>query len=105
MSDPRSKDPAILDTLKRLRSTFGDGAFVVVDHWDSDLNAVGIAKPDNRRVLVYFAAYGNGYYAELELPSPAGDDMPYRVVGRCSGLTFDQLARVVACHLALPDPD
>jgi hypothetical protein len=95
------KDPRILGVLDRLKLTLGAGAFDIVDHWSSDLIAVGIASPQNHQVLVYIGVFDDGYYAELELPPLTGDDGPYRVAGRYSGLTFDQLAGVATKHLAL----
>jgi len=101
MESVPEKDPRILDVLDRLKLTLGAGAFDIVDHWSSDLIAVGIASPQNHQVLVYIGVFDDGYYAELELPPLTGDDGLYRVAGRYSGLTFDLLAAVVAKHLAL----
>ena len=100
MESTLEKDPRILDVLDRLKLTLGAGAFDIVDHWASDLIAVGIASPQNHQVLVYIGVFDDGYYAELELPPLTEDDGLYRVAGRYSGLTFDQLAGVVAKHLA-----
>jgi hypothetical protein len=96
------KDPAILSVLDRLWSRLGPDAFVLADHWESDLCAVGIASPRDPGVLVYISCYGElpgcfGY--ELELPPPPGDDFPYQVAGTGSGLSFEELAGVVAEHL------
>lgn len=96
-----AKDPGILDVLARLRSALGVDAFEIVDHWPSDPMAIGIACPRNRQVLVYLAAFEDGYYAELELPSDLGDEFPYRVASRHSSLSFSELVDTVKGHLAL----
>ena len=102
------KDPAILAALDRLRSRLGPDAFVVADHWEPDLCAVGIVSPHNAGVLGYISCYGEppgrfGY--ELELPSPPGEDIPYQVAGTGSGVSFEELAGVVAGHLKHAEPD
>jgi hypothetical protein len=98
------KDPAIKGILGRLWSRLGADAFVVVDHWESDLRATGIANSRNLSLLVYISCYGEapdrfGY--ELELPPPNGADSTYQVAGRGSDVSFDELAAVVAQHLNL----
>ena len=98
------KDPAILDVLERLRARLGSDAFIIVDHWESDLCAVGIANPHNLGVLVYISSYGEpperfGY--ELESPPPVGSESLYEVVGRGFGVSSDELAIIAAEHLNL----
>lgn len=96
------KAPAILAVLDRLRARLGSDAFVLADHWQADPHAVGIASPRNTRVLVYISTYAEledqfGY--ELELPPRPESDAPYRVAGRGSGVSFEELAAVVTGHL------
>jgi hypothetical protein len=96
------KDPTILAALERLRSRFGSDAFVIADHWEADLCAVGIASPRDPGVLAYIScdAEHPGHFGyELELPAAPGDDFPYQVARRGSGLSFDELADVIARHL------
>lgn len=95
------KDATIHAALEQLWARLGSDAFVVTDHWDSDLCAIGISSPRNRGVLVFISCYGNqpGRYGyELELPAQT-DDFPYQVAGRASDVSFEELARVVAHHL------
>ncbi len=94
------KNHAVLDLLSRLAQRLGLGSFQVVDHWESDLNAVGIAHPNNRERLAYIAVYGpDDLYVELELPPTAGSELPYAVAGEFRSLTFDQAAQIVGKHL------
>ncbi len=107
MAKALDKDPAIITVLDRLWSRFGRDAFIVADHWELDLCAVGIASPRNPGVLVYISCYGevpHRYGYELELPPPPGDDFPYQVAGTGSGLSFEQLLGVVAGHLKRAEP-
>jgi hypothetical protein len=99
MSAALNKDPLILVTLDQLWSRLGSDAFEVVDHWEGDLTAVGIASPRNHGVLIYLASYPDGFHVELELPSPPGAPFPYQVAGRHTGLEFDRLVGIVAEHL------
>lgn len=97
------KSPEILDVLDRLSRRLGTGAFVVCDHWERDLCAVGIASPPSEQVLVYISTYGekaSRYSYELELPSSTDTDSPYDDAGRGSDVSSEELAAVVAEHLA-----
>ena len=97
-----NKGPSILSVLDRLWERLGPGAFVVLDHWEPDLCAVGIASPFDPGVLVYISCYGEpreGFGYELELPPLPGSKSLYRVAGRGSGVSFEELASVVGGHL------
>jgi hypothetical protein len=101
------KDPAILRVLDRLWSRLGPGTFVVTDHWEADLCAVGIASPYNHGVLAYISTHGEPperFYVELELPPRPGGDFPYQAAGRFQALDFEQLASVIGKHLADAEP-
>ena len=96
------KDPTIVAALDRLWWWLGLDAFVLADHWESDLCAIGIASPRDAGVLVYISCHGEppGLFTyELELPLPPGNDFPYQVAGTGSGLPLEELAVVVAEHL------
>jgi hypothetical protein len=89
-----NKDQTIHDLLAKLRERFGKDAFDVVDHWETDLFAVGIARRDNNGVLAYVSTCGiqnGGYYLELELPPGTADDMPYQFAGRQDGIDLERL--------------
>ncbi|MBS0265205.1 MAG: hypothetical protein JSS02_24950 [Planctomycetes bacterium] len=91
--------------LDRLRSRLGAGAFDVVDHWDADLCAVGIARPDNHSVLVYISTFGRsdgGYFVSLEFPPQPDDEQwanhPYTPAGEQRVSSFDELVQVIQRH-------
>lgn len=101
------KDPAIIAVLDRLRSRLGSDAFVLADHWEADLCAIGIASPQNSRVLVYISCNGKlpeRFHYELELPPPPDSDDLYRVAGSGSDVSFEELAIAVAEHLNQAEP-
>jgi hypothetical protein len=98
------KDPAIVALLRRLSDRLGPDAFDIVDHWELDLCAVGIASPRDHGVLAYISCYGEPeerYYVELELPPTPGGELPYQVAGRYDDLDFEALAGVVSSHFGL----
>jgi hypothetical protein len=102
MDSALDKDPAIIAVLRRLSERLGLDAFDVVDHWEPDLYAVGIASPRGHAVLVYISCYGEPerrYHVELELPPSPGGELPYQVAGRYDDLDFEALAGVVSAHL------
>jgi hypothetical protein len=100
------KNDAVLKLLSRLQYRLGGGRFQIVDHWESDLDAIGVAHPRNRELLAYIAAYGpEDFYVELELPPEHGSELPYSVAGQFRSLTFDEVAQIVAKHLSSGGPD
>ncbi len=96
------KDKSIRGVLKRLRSHIGDEAFHVVDNWDADLFAVGIAKTSDHGTLAYISTWKKEpgkYFVELESPPQEGDDLPYRVAASYESVTFGELLDIVSRHL------
>src|SRR3954468_24527236 len=101
MASSLDKDPIIVALLDRLSERLGPGSFDIVDHWESDLCAVGIASPEDHGILAYISCYGKPegrYYVELELPPASGNDLPYQAAGRFSDLDFEALVGVVSGH-------
>jgi hypothetical protein len=80
-----NKDASILDLVARL--DLPRRGWIVVDHWDADCMAIGIATPADLRRLVYVSTYDekpNRYYYECEIPAgPAAD--AYVTSGRDTG--------------------
>jgi len=102
MSSALDKDPIIVALLRRLRKYLGPSAFDIVDHWESDLCAIGIASPRDHGVLAYISCFGEPegrYHVELELPPSPDGDLPFQVAGRYNDLDFEALADVVSNHL------
>ncbi len=101
MKDDLRKHETILSLIDKLKSRMGDDAFDVVDHWDADLFAVGIAKPDDHDVLAYVCTYGravDNYFVSLELPPELDSDLPYRNAGDFEVQTFDELIEIILDH-------
>ena len=99
------KDPSITQTLEALIPYFEPNAFMVIDHWDADRCAIGIAKPDNHRVLVYISTFTQpafSYAVELEVPSAENDDEAYQVIEQYEKVDFARLVDLIAVHLDLP---
>src|SRR5260370_36109345 len=74
------KDADLIGVLTKLRDAWGDGAFDVVDHWEADLHAVGVAKKGDPALLVYIGNFGRPrgtYYVELEGPPVPGSGQPF----------------------------
>jgi len=97
-----AKDPALRAVLSRLRADLGDGYFVEVPHWDADLVAIGLGRPDDPRVLVYVAVAldGSGLYVECEEPATHDPDgTEYRVTFEASGLDYGAVRDTVLTHL------
>jgi hypothetical protein len=105
MDKALDKDPALLQMLAQLRALLGEGAFDIVNHWESDWCAVGVASPRDHGVLVYLSTFNcePGFYdVELELPPP-GEDAIYSVAGKYRNVGFDDVVSTVREHLTRAD--
>ncbi len=52
----RNKDKSINSLINRLN--LKEHNWVVIDHWESDECAIGIANPHSLRILVYISTFG-----------------------------------------------
>lgn len=104
MAEALDKDPAILSVLDGLRARLGHESFDIVDHWESDLCAVGIASRRDHGVLAYLSCFGEPegrWHVELELPPLPSDDLPYRDAGRFPDLDVEAAAAIIRRHFGL----
>lgn len=95
------KDRAINDVLERLRADLGDASFTLVDYWDGDLCAVGVARPDDSRHLVYISTWppGRGTFTyECERPS-TDPGLLYESDGMVEHVSYEALRAAVQEHL------
>ncbi len=98
------KHESILGFLARLTSELDPNLWTVVDHWDADLHAIGIARPSEPGVLVYVSTWRQPpgkFFCSLELPPPPGDDAPYRPAGDSGGVEFPEVLRLIREQLDL----
>jgi hypothetical protein len=99
------KDPELVRAMEALRRRFGD-TMVVVDHWEADLTAVGIARKGAEQRLAYLSVKGGSaeprFYVALENPHECGSDMPYVSSGDHDDLSLADATDIVAAHLGLP---
>jgi hypothetical protein len=99
------KDTTVTELLTWLRQRLGN-KFVVTDHWNADLCAVGISAPDDPAQLVYILSWGRPagcYGVELESAPPPGSDEAYQTVGKFQAVTREELLRIIEDHLRLSD--
>jgi hypothetical protein len=101
MSD---KDQTILDLVAALLRA--ENAWIVVDHWDADLCAIGIARADRPRQLVYISTFGRSqgrYDYQCEVPSGPSEDA-YVTTAAGKDVDFETLLRAIRKHLAPGEP-
>lgn len=104
-ADDGVKDASIITVVEKLRCRFGQDAFVVRDHWEADIWAIGLAARDDSGRLVYVCTFGKSvgqYDVALELPPGRGEDFPYTPAGDRSDVDFEGLAALFREHLRLP---
>ncbi len=94
-----AKDPSILGLLDRL--DLRAHGWVVVDNWDADECAIGIAREEWPRRLVYISTFDMGpdRYA-YDCEEPTGPDLTdYVVVNRGVVAGLQALKSVIRQHL------
>ncbi len=96
-----TKDPSIVHFLKRLN--LEERGWTTVDHWDSDLMAIGVTRAEEPRRLVYVSTFDKPdgrFYFECE--SPVGEDDAEFEVGESSeDASFDEVLSAIERHLKL----
>jgi len=97
------KHESIVATISALTTRLGRDAFDIVDHWDGDLCAIGIASPDNHGVLAYISTYErqDRFFVSLELPPDPDEDYPYKNAGSTEAASIDELVEIVHNHLTI----
>ena len=99
--DSLEKDESIKEVIKKLYNELGKDSFIIVDHWEADLNAIGIDSPSNNGVLVYISINENekdSYYVSLELPPSSEIDLPYTGAGEFNSVNFEKLVEIIRKH-------
>lgn len=96
-----TKDASIWRMLGALADRLDSHRFQVIDHWDADLFAIGIARADEPAQLVYVSTYRQtpAHYS-FECEQQEGDQ-PSEVGERAEEATFDEFVDVVRRHLSL----
>ena len=74
----------------------------MVDFWDDEVDAIGIAHPRERNLLVYVCAYYTGYFASTEFPNNNPEKetytLPYNKGKECKDIGFDELLNIIRKH-------
>lgn len=76
-------------------------AWIVVDHWDADLHAIGIAHREDPRRLVYISTFDeppDTYYFECEVPT-GPDETDYESGHSKEHVSFAELRAAMEAHL------
>ena len=98
------KDDATLQLLSSLATVFGADGLCVVDDWEADLCAIGIAKPGADRPLLYVSTFQKEqgrYYAEVELPPEPGSELPFAQGPRFEDVSFSDLIALAEKHVGI----
>jgi hypothetical protein len=101
MSAAILKHGSIWTFLGQLAKELDSERYQVIDHWDADLFAIGLAALGEPRRLVYVSAFGqeSGRYV-VECEEPDGDK-DYQVAGRGEAATFDEVVEMIRRHLSI----
>ncbi|MEZ4462461.1 MAG: hypothetical protein R3E66_22605 [bacterium] len=95
-----AKHESILDVVRKLQ--LHHPSWILVDHWEADLCAIGIAEAHEPRRLAYVSTWkqpAGRYFLELE--SPEGED--YKVDGTFEAVDFEELEGRIFGHLHIEE--
>jgi len=97
------RDASIIRVLERLHARLGPGAFEIVDHWEGDRVAIGVAKPDCHSLLAYISTLGmaeDSYWVSLEFPPEPESELPYTQGNEREVTSFEELVEIIQRHFA-----
>ncbi len=96
------KHSSIWTFLSGLSDKLGWENYQVVDHWDADLHAIGVASLKDPARLVYVSTFQQmpGRYA-FECEVSGADEMPV-AVQRGPALDLDGIVEIIRSHLKSP---
>ena len=91
------------ESIKKLLSELQleKNRWIIQDHWQADLYAIGIACEGTPAHLVYVNTFGKPdglYYYECETPK-GKEDEDYVVFDRGDNVNFDELSIIIKNHL------
>ena len=96
------KDASLRALLGELIDRLPPKSFIVVDHWEADPRAIGLARPSDPDHLVYITSdrdvHGR-YFMSRKLASDS-DLVPFRDAGADQYDDIDALAAAIAAHLS-----
>ncbi len=98
----KNKDALIAAALKHLDSYFGPDTLVLMDYWEADRRAVGVANPSLAHSLAHIAINPSGNYeVSIECRPPSSADFPYEPIGTFECGTLDALCWVIGDFLCI----
>jgi hypothetical protein len=95
------KDKSITDVVRWLEENLHCG-LLVVDHWEGDMSALAVGRPEEPNRLVYLSTCNRPpgrHFVELEIAPPEGSDLPYSIGARYEDIDRDALLGIARQHL------
>jgi len=93
------KDKTINDFLIRLN--LAERGWIIVDHWEADICAIGIAHRNSPRRLLYISTFNKkpGFYDyECESPSLVNSD-DYETIAKKTDANFNEVLKAAEQYL------
>jgi|APTNR8051073442_1049403.scaffolds.fasta_scaffold00033_146 hypothetical protein len=96
-----NKNQKIKSLLRHLEDKFGSNVFKIKDHWDSDLNAIGLTD-NSETYLIYISIYEDQdlYFVSLENPAKS-EDFPYEPAGEFNDISLRDVENHFKSHLRI----
>lgn len=105
MQPPTEKDPLLLRLLEAVADALRGAPLVLVDHWDGDFFAIGIAaeREPNRLVYVSTLQQASGH-CFIECETPDDSEAGYASSQTEKSVPFARAVEIIRQHLRLEDP-
>jgi hypothetical protein len=99
-----NKDERIKFIVNHLVNKFGETSFKLKDHWDGDLNAIGLTD-NEEKYLIYISSYGESdFYVALENLTDA-EELTYEPAGDFDNVDLNGLEKIFIEHLRIKTTD
>ncbi len=93
------KDKSIWILLGELAGCIDSRSYQVLDHWEADLHAIGVAAPDNPEQLVYVCTFDQPPGTSAYECESSGSGAPYAATSSGTAASVLELASIIERHL------
>jgi hypothetical protein len=98
------KDKSIWKFLGELADHIDSRKYQVVDYWEADLHAIGVASPNNPDHLVYVCSFEQPPGTFVYECETSNAEIPHATTSRGTASSVHELASVIHRHLSQEPP-
>ena len=98
-----NKDKSIIDFVNMIQHEIDSHGWIIIDNWDADRFAVGIAKKANPKILVYISTYEKSPFKyDYECEMPENDQgLEYEAIDKEVDVDIKKVVSILKQHLKI----